>query len=542
MLSHATLKGKDEGREMKDPLDLNHHNLHLQPSSFILATAQPPQGIIFPHGLRFSESCSQLAMLYRFRSHAVILLAFALLCVSLAQAQTTSADEPETEDDPIQIFQQAQDAHEAGDLKRALELYDRAISLRPEFPEAEYQRANAYAALERLPEAETGFRRAIELQPEWTLPHLALGKLLIRTEQFDEAERLLNRAFELDGNNLIALVALTDLNLRSKASPDKLQRLLANLKSATSVQPSNAGIWISRGFVEHALDDKASALASFDRALLIDKQNVGVLMQRAELRAAAKNYDGALADALEARRASPSLATQLLVARIFAQSGKTDEALRTLDALDEASKNLPEVVSLRNSLTKDCSNLTAEERAAEEELLKQQPRDATRLECLGAALRKADPARSLEFYRQAAEIEPQNVRYATGYAAALVQGRHFAPATVILRRILSIEPDNYAARTNLATALYELKQFPAALAEFKWLVEAKPDLSVAYYFIATAHDFLGEYTDALAAYETFLARADASKNQLEIDKVNLRLPSLRNQVKRGEGVKKKKKS
>ena len=48
------------------------------------------------------------------------------------------------------------------------------------------------------------------------------------------------------------------------------------------------------------------------------------------------------------------------------------------------------------------------------------------------------------------------------------------------------------------------------------------------------------YREALAAYETFLARADAQKNQLEIDKVNLRLPSLRNQIKRGEGPKKKK--
>ncbi|HEX8920645.1 MAG TPA: hypothetical protein VF766_04165, partial [Pyrinomonadaceae bacterium] len=84
--------------------------------------------------------------------------------------------------------------------------------------------------------------------------------------------------------------------------------------------------------------------------------------------------------------------------------------------------------------------------------------------------------------------------------------------------------------------------FPAALSEFKSLLETKPDLVVAYYFIATAHDFLGEYREALAAYETFLARADASKNQLEIDKVNLRLPLLRNQVKRGEGAKKSRKS
>jgi tetratricopeptide (TPR) repeat protein len=123
-----------------------------------------------------------------------------------------------------------------------------------------------------------------------------------------------------------------------------------------------------------------------------------------------------------------------------------------------------------------------------------------------------------------------------------VQTRRFADAVTILRRILNLEPANFTAHTNLATALYELKQFPAALSEFKWLVETKPDLVVAYFFIATAHDLLGEYQEALAAYETFLARADASKNQLEIDKVNLRLPSLRNQIKRGEGAKKKKKT
>jgi tetratricopeptide (TPR) repeat protein len=480
-------------------------------------------------------------MLYRFRSHAAILLVLALLCVSLAHAQTTSDDPDTEEDDPVQLFQQGQDAHEAGDLNRALEFYERALKVRPDFPEAEYQRANAYVSLERLPEAENSFRHAIELQPEWPLPYLALGKLLIRTQQFDEAEKLLSRSLELDENNYPALVSLTDLNLRAKAPREKLQRLLEGLKRATESEQSKADLWIARGSIERALEDKTAALVSFDRALLVDKQSIAALMQRAELRSEAKNYEGALKDALEAQRVShSSLSAMLLLARIYARSGKTDEALRTLDALEDENRRLPEVVALRNSLTKDCGSLTAEERTAEEELLKQQPRDTAILECLGAALRTTDPVRSLEFYRQAAEIEPRNVRYATGYAAALVQARRFADAANILRRILNLEPANFTAHTNLATALYELKQFPAALSEFNWLVETKPDLVVAYYFIATAHDFLGEYQEALAAYETFLARADASKNQLEIDKVNLRLPSLRNQIKRGEGAKKKK--
>ena len=70
-------------------------------------------------------------------------------------------------------------------------------------------------------------------------------------------------------------------------------------------------------------------------------------------------------------------------------------------------------------------------------------------------------------------------------------------------------------------------------------MKAKPDLTVTHYFIATTHDYLGEYEQALAAYELFLAGADPKTNQLEIEKVNLRLPSLRRQIQLGQGVKRK---
>jgi tetratricopeptide (TPR) repeat protein len=84
-----------------------------------------------------------------------------------------------------------------------------------------------------------------------------------------------------------------------------------------------------------------------------------------------------------------------------------------------------------------------------------------------------------------------------------------------------------------------MKQYAAAIPQYEWLLAAKPEVVVAYYFIATAHDYLGEFPDALSAYEKFLAAADAKTNQLEIDKVKLRLPSLRRQIQLGEGVKKK---
>jgi len=107
---------------------------------------------------------------------------------------------------------------------------------------------------------------------------------------------------------------------------------------------------------------------------------------------------------------------------------------------------------------------------------------------------------------------------------------------------LQVAPDKYEAHANLAAALYELKLYKQAIVEYKWVSQARPELAVVQFFIATAHDQLGEYEEALDAYEAFLSRADARTNELEIEKVNLRLPSLRKQIKRGEGAKPDKKA
>src|SRR6185503_5321018 len=193
----------------------------------------------------------------------------------------------------------------------------------------------------------------------------------------------------------------------------------------------------------------------------------------------------------------------------------------------------PEEIAAANSEDPETS------RKALELLLTRNPNSAMLLARLGVAFRTIDPKRSLDYYKRAATIEPANVDYATGYSSALVQARRFPEATGILRRVIADAPENYAAHANLATALYEGKQYAAALTEYEWLLKAKPDLSVAYYFIATAHDYLGEYNEALAAYEAFIGHADAATNQLEIEKVKLRLPSLRRQIQLGQGTKRK---
>ena len=481
-------------------------------------------------------------MLRGFRQRRLfVALAIALVLVCAQGAAAQDRDEfDETGADPVKLFDRGQEAHAKKEYERAVELYEEALQIKPEFAEAEFQKAAALVALKRIPEAEKSYRRAIELRRTWALPPAALGLLLVRTQGRErEAEPLLRRALELDAKNLTATVALAELRARAGDAAESVTfwRRAAELKS------DDATLWVSLARAELGSKDAAAALKSFGRALDVDAANVDARLGRADLLIGSGEKERALEDvrALEALSKS-DWKLAVAVANRYGLAGKKDEARRVFESLPAEAKQSEEGRKLHAALTDLPCEETAEARASLEQLVNSEPKNAAALACLGRLERTANPERSAELYRRAAEAEPRNVDYAVGYGAALVQLRKFAEAAGLLQRVVAAAPEHYEAHANLAAALFELKLYNRAVVEYKWIERAKPDLAVVHFFIAIAHDRMGEYEDALAAYETFLARADPGVNQLEIEKVNLRLPSLRNQVKRGEGVKKDKRA
>lgn len=444
--------------------------------------------------------------------------------------------------DPVKLFERGQNAHAHGDLLKALEYYEEAIKVRPEFAEAEFQRGNALVGLGRLQEAESGFRRTIELRKDWSLPYSALGALLVRLNRDADAESVLRQAIKLDKQDSVALRMLADVRLRSGDAKEALELT----RRATTEADAPASTWMLRAMAERATGDNVAALASFDHVLQLEPARLSALLERAELRLTTGDKERALVDLKQAEpliKGDKAVASRL--AADYELAGQPDEARRVAEAAgikrapEVSSDGVLKVVGTAEEIDSANSDDPVVARKALETLLEKNPKNAMLMARLGAAYRTVNANRSLDYYKRAATIEPANPDYATGYSSALVQARRFAEAAAILRRVIADAPNNYAAHANLATALYELKQFAAAVAEYEWLLKTKPDLNVAYYFIATAHDYLGEYDQALDAYETFLARADAKANQLEFDKVRLRLPFLRKQIQLGQGVKRK---
>jgi tetratricopeptide (TPR) repeat protein len=464
---------------------------------------------------------------------------FALACAQQAAAQDDFEDDAA---DPVKLFNKGQDAHAKRNYEQAVELYDEALKLRPEFPEVEFQKAGALVALKRLAEAERSYRRAMELRPTWALPPAALGLLLAQTRGRErEAEAPLRRALELDAKNLTATVALAELRTRSK----DLGESAALWRRATEIKEDDAALWVERGRAERALKETAAASKSFERALALDPESVEALLARADLGVESGDRERALSD-LRAREARAKSANDwklaVAVANRYGLLGLREEAKRVFESLPDEAKASEEGKQLAAAVNEVRCEETPESRAALEKLVAADEKNAAALACLGSLLRTSDPQRSAELFRRANAIDPKNADYAVGYGAALVQLRQFERAAAVLQQVTRLAPDNYEAHANFAAALYELRLYKQAVVEYKWIRQARPELAIVNFFIGTAHDRLGEYEEALAAYESFLSAADASTNQLEIEKVNLRLPSLRNQIKRGEGVKADKKT
>jgi tetratricopeptide (TPR) repeat protein len=481
-------------------------------------------------------------MPYRFSFTAIKLaLPFLLACFFVQAHAQTDDTFGDSAADPVKLFERAQSLHARGELQKAIEYYEQAIKVRPEFPEAEFQRSNALVSLGRLSEAEIGFNRAITQKPNWSLPYSALGALLLRQQKDAEAESALRKAIAIDSRDNVALRLLAELRLHAGDSKAALD--FAKRASSDRDAPASAFIVLARA--QRTTGDLSGALASLNKVLDGDPANVAALLERADLQTDQKNYETAIADLKAAEKLRSG--DKLILARqayVYQQAGQVDEAQKAakaagLEVQTVAGDGKPGVVGTAEEIEAANSADPAIARKALETLLVKNPRNPMLLARLGASYRKDDPAKSMELYRQAAQIQPESADYALGYASALVQARQFGAAAELLRKVIRENPDNYIAHANLATALYELKQYENAVPEYQWILAAKPDVVVAYYFIATAHDYLGEYPEALASYETFLSRADAKTNQLEIDKVKLRLPTLRRQIQLGEGKKQK---
>jgi tetratricopeptide (TPR) repeat protein len=467
-------------------------------------------------------------------------------------AKTASAEAKDPREQAAELFEAGQSAHQKGELEKAVGLYGDALERDPSLWQAEFQRAAAYSSLNRLADAKASMLRALKQlsefgdAPEARGPSsralVLLGEIALAENDPVEAEKSFRRALELNPPSARARAGLAEIMLGG----GKHSEAIAEAKAAIEAGDDSAAIYALLGEAQTLSGKYDESLASLNEALKREPKNAIALRRRAEVYLARNDLKAAIEDLSASAEIEPTVPNRLRLAAALAAAKRYDEAVPLYQRiLQEESSNNEARTALAAVMIE--SGKGAEAVAQLESLVKAEPNRADLRAQLAELYLPTQPEKALEQYLAAAKIEPSQTAHQIGVAASFVKLGRFQEAVGASRQALAQNPKEdvaYFARTNLATALFKLDDFQNAAGEYIRILDYqrkrgdRKRTAITLYFLGICFDKLGDYEQALKAYEQFMAFASAD-NQLEIDKVNLRLPSLRRQIKEGKGIRRK---
>ena len=191
-----------------------------------------------------------------------------------------------------------------GLTEEAIKDLNRAIALAPGYAAAYNNRASALLKLGRLAEAVLDYTQAVRLSPQSTASLTGRGQALLAQDRPYSALRDFRRAVSVDGRSA------TVYRARARAAIDvgQFEDAIEDLSRAIVFEPENAELHVARGEAYRFADNTASAIRDFTRALELDPLNARALAGRGLALTRTAAFDEAEADLASAIEIDPRLA------------------------------------------------------------------------------------------------------------------------------------------------------------------------------------------------------------------------------------------
>jgi len=351
-----------------------------------------------------------------------------------------------------------------GSLAQAIPLFQQAIALQPQFPEAWNNLGNALWDTNRRDEASAAYRQAITLRPDYARAWFHLGCVLKELRQRDEA--------------------------------------VAALRQAVALQPHNPQAWSNLGEALQEMGQSAAAIAAYRKAvaqqpdMVATLNNLGnALCDQGQLEAAETVYRQALAlrpDLLEPRSNLGS---------VLRKRGQLDEALIVFRAAVALAPQSPEAHNNLGVILRDLGQLD-ESIAACRQALALQPHYAEACTNLGNALKdQGQFAQATAAYRQAIALQPANPAAYSSLGQALREQGQPAAASAACRQAIALQPAYPEAYNNLGHALKDQGQVVAASAAYQQAVALNPGMPEFRVNLGLARLLLGDFAQGWVDYE-----------------------------------------
>jgi len=344
-------------------------------------------------------------------------------------------------------------------LRKALEVYGRALQYEPDNAEANYQsaallmRKGAYQAsldfLSRLPAKIQNTAQALSVS---CADYVGLG----RGERANEmAKRLLAHA-DFSEPDLSAILAALTGGRRDDLSEELLEGLQKR-------QPLSSELTRSLGLVYERTGKLAEARATLEKSVAGDRPSVALLLELARVAHKQRDYQGALGYLAHARDLEPNNAS---LNYFF--------GLVCLDL-----------------------NLIAEARAAFDRAVKLEPENPAYNYAMGAASAfRHDPGEAIPYFEKYIRLKPQDPRGKLALGAALFRAKQYDAAAKVLMEAVKVSDTATTAHYYLGGIARQNGRLDDAIQELRQALKANPDYTDALAELGQCYLMKREYESA----------------------------------------------
>jgi protein O-GlcNAc transferase len=338
-----------------------------------------------------------------------------------------------------------------GRSKEALASYDKALAIKPDYPEVLTNRGVALWDLKRFQDALASYDGALAIKPDFAWALYNRGVTLQDLKRLEDALASYDRALAINPGFAEALngrgITLQELK--------RFEDALTSYDRALAIKSDFAWALYNRGNTLRELNRFADALASYDRALTIKPDyaealnNRGVTLQDLKcFEDALASYDRALAIKTDFARALDNRGNALRELKRFA------DALASYDRALAIEPDYAQALSNRGNALRDLRRFE-EALASYDRALAIRPEYAECLYNRGIALRDLKRCEdAVASYDRALTIKPDYAQALNSRGNALRDLNRFEDAFASYNRALAVEPDHLHAFAGLAdTAL-----------------------------------------------------------------------------------------
>ncbi|MGB8277252.1 MAG: tetratricopeptide repeat protein [Methylovirgula sp.] len=355
-----------------------------------------------------------------------------------------------------------------GETQRALEWFDRALYLKPAFPDALAARA---VALQRLGHTQ-------------------------------DALAALEAILRIDPGNYEALYMSGVIH----QSLDHPQEALARYEGALMQKPDYCEALLNRGVLLEQLGHCEAALASFDSVLALRPDDAMAHFNRGSVLQRLGRFEASLA-AYDGARAQGAMDPEVELNRgnVLQKLSRFEEALAGYDSALKLRSHYPQALYNRGIALHRLGRLS-EAVAAFDAALAQKPAYPEALCNRGNVLNELKRfAEALASYDAALRLRPDFAQAQINRANVLFAQERYEAAIDACADIFMREPDHAQALCVRGAALHRLGRLEAALGALDHALRARPDFPEAWLNRGNVLQELGRFADALQSYDLALA-------------------------------------